>query len=58
MSFVVIEGGEGVGKGTLMEGLKRHFNDAVFTREPVVAPWRKRSGLQPAPTARARRARH
>ena len=38
MSFVVIEGGEGVGKGTLMEGLKRHFKDAVFTREPGGTP--------------------
>lgn len=38
MSFVVIEGGEGVGKGTLMEGLKRHFEQAVFTREPGGTP--------------------
>ena len=36
--FVTIEGCEGVGKSTLIEGLKKYFaatnTDAVFTREP------------------------
>lgn len=38
MSFIVIEGGEGSGKGTLIEGLKDHFPDALFTREPGGTP--------------------
>ncbi len=38
MSFIVIEGGEGSGKGTLIEGLKHHFPDALFTREPGGTP--------------------
>lgn len=38
MSFVVIEGGEGSGKGTVIEGLKAHFTDAIFTREPGGTP--------------------
>lgn len=38
MSFVVIEGGEGSGKGTVIDGLKRHFAQAVFTREPGGTP--------------------
>ena len=40
--FVTIEGCEGVGKSTLVKGLKRYFEengiDAVFTREPGGTP--------------------
>ena len=32
--FVVIEGGDGCGKSTLIENLKQEFQSAVFTREP------------------------
>ncbi len=32
--FIVVEGGDGSGKGTLMERLKMIYPDAVFTREP------------------------
>lgn len=32
--FVVIEGGDGCGKSTLINNLKSEFRDAVFTREP------------------------
>ncbi len=32
--FIVIDGGEGSGKGTVMEHLKSVYTDAVFTREP------------------------
>lgn len=40
--FVTIEGCEGVGKSTLIAGLKEYFNqngiDAIFTREPGGTP--------------------
>ncbi len=32
--LIVIDGGEGSGKGTLISRLKERFPDAVFTREP------------------------
>lgn len=32
--FVVIEGGEGVGKTSVLEGLKTHFPHALFIHEP------------------------
>lgn len=32
--FVVIEGGDGCGKSTLINNLKNEFKNAVFTREP------------------------
>ena len=38
--FVTIEGGEGTGKSTLIEGLRAsdRFSDALFTREPGGSP--------------------
>ncbi len=38
--FITIEGGEGTGKSTLVDGLRHSdtFSDAVFTREPGGSP--------------------
>ena len=40
--FLTLEGGEGVGKTTLLEGLRTHFSDSkitvIFTREPGGSP--------------------
>lgn len=40
MSFIVIEGGEGSGKGTLIDALHEHYagTDTVFSREPGGTP--------------------
>jgi dTMP kinase len=37
--FIVIDGGEGSGKGTQIEHLKKLYPDALFTREPGGSPY-------------------
>lgn len=37
-TFIVLEGGEGAGKGTVRTFLESQFPDAVFTREPGGTP--------------------
>lgn len=38
-TFIVIDGGEGVGKTTVMTRLREAYPDAVFTREPGGTPF-------------------
>lgn len=39
MTFVVIEGIDGLGKTTLLKNLKDHYPDAIFTHEPYDHSW-------------------
>ena len=38
-TFIVIEGGDGCGKTSVIEGLKQHYKNAIFVREPGGTPF-------------------